>query len=113
MEETDMCYPTPAVLAVQQAIPNGCPAKPLPPGQRQHIGVQALARTQSITDLADTFNVSRKFVYQQSAIADRALGDAFADPAADGQVLFHLPVTKSWLRQLTLGLVLICHSPLR
>jgi hypothetical protein len=113
MEETDMCYPTPAVLAVQQAIPNGCPAKALPPGQRQHIGVQALARTQSITDLADTFNVSRKFVYQQSAIADRALGDAFADPAADDQVLFHLPVTKSWLRQLTLGLVLICHSPLR
>jgi len=28
-------------------------------------------------------------------------------------VLFYLPVTKQWLRQLTLGLVLLCHSPLR
>src|SRR5262249_53221318 len=27
--------------------------------------------------------------------------------------LFHLPVTKAWLHQLTLGLVLICHSSVR
>ena len=49
-----MCYPTPAVLAVQQAIPNSCPAKALPPSQRLQIGLQALTRTQSITDLADS-----------------------------------------------------------
>src|SRR4029077_18609536 len=29
------------------------------------------------------------------------------------RVLFHLPVTKAWLRQLVLGLVLICHSSCR
>ena len=35
-------------------------------------------------------------------------------PTADGEpVLFYLPVTRSWLRQLVLGLVFICHSPLR
>ena len=33
--------------------------------------------------------------------------------AADDQVLFHLAVTKAWLRQFILALVLICHSPLR
>src|SRR5262249_24703289 len=32
---------------------------------------------------------------------------------ADDEVLFHLPITKQWLQQLTLGLVLICHSSLR
>ena len=108
-----MCYPTPAVLSIQQAIPNGCPAKALPPSQRLQIGLQALAQTQTVTALADEFDTSRKFVYEQMAIADRALDDAFAPQAADDQVLFYLPVTKQWLRQLILGLVFICHSPLR
>jgi hypothetical protein len=118
MEETDMCYPTPAALtlqqlALQQAIPNTCSAKALPPSQRQQIGLQALAGAQSVTNLANDFDVSRKFVYQQSARAEHALQDAFAPQPADDQVLFYIPVTKQWLRQLILGLVLICHSPLR
>jgi hypothetical protein len=113
MEETDVCYPTSAVLSLQQAIPNGCPAKALPPSQRLQLGLQALAGAQTITDLADQFEVSRKFVYCQSDTAERALTEAFAPQQADDQVLFHLPVTKQWLRQLTLGLVLSCHSPLR
>jgi hypothetical protein len=113
MEETDMCYPTSAVLSLQQAIPNGCPAKALPPSQRLQIGLQALAGAESITNLADEFDVSRKFVYQQCTRAEEALQDAFAPQQADDQVLFYLPVTKRWLGQLVLGLVLICHSPLR
>lgn len=118
MEETDMCHsmPTPDILqhlAMQQAIPNGCTAKTLPPSQRQNIGLQALAGNQSITDLADEFDVSRKFVYRQSDIAELALVNAFDPPPIDDEVLFQLPVTKAWLRQLTLGLVFTCHSPLR
>jgi hypothetical protein len=114
MEETDMCHATPIVVALQQAIPNGCPAKTLGPSQRLTVAVQALAGHQTITDLADDFNVSRKFVYQQAALAQDALQDAFAAAdVADDQLLFQLPVTKAWLRQVTLGLVLICHSSLR
>jgi len=113
MEETDVGYSTPAVFALQQAIPNSSPAKVMPPSQRLQLGLEALAGSRSITTLADELDVSRKFVYQQSAIADQALRDAFAPEPPDQQVLFHLPVTKQWLRQLTLGLVLICHSPLR
>lgn len=113
-----MCYSTAATLtlqqlALQQAIPNGCTAKTLPPSQRQNIALQALAGKQAITDLADEFDVSRKFVYRQSAIAELALVNAFDPPPSDDDVLFQLPVTKAWLRQLTLGLVLVCHSPLR
>jgi hypothetical protein len=113
-----MCHSTVATLtlqqrALQQAIPNTCAAKNLPPSQRQNIALQALAGTQAITTIAEEFEVSRKFVYQQSAIAEHALVDAFHPPANDDDVLFQLPVTKAWLRQLTLGLVLICHSPLR
>lgn len=109
-----MCYLTPTVLSLQQAIPNGCTAKTLGPSQRLTLGLQALAGQQTITGLADEFDVSRKFVYQQAGTAQAALDDAFtASAAADEQVLFHLPVTKAWLRQVTLGLTLICHSSYR
>lgn len=108
-----MCYLTPTVLSLQQAIPNGCPAKALAPSQRLTIGLQALAGTQTITGLADGFEVSRKFVYQQAATAQAALEEVFAATAADDDVLFYLPVTKAWLRQLTLALILICHSSYR
>jgi hypothetical protein len=108
-----VCHSSLSFRALQQAIPNGCPTKVLPASARQRLGLHALTGTQSITALAEEADVSRKFVYQQIAIADRALGDAFTPQAADDQVLFRLPVTKQWLRQLSLGLVLICHSPLR
>ncbi len=108
-----MCYLTPALRSFQQTIPNGCPAKALGPSQRLSIALQALAGEQSIMGLADEFEVSRKFVYQQAATAQAALDEAFAPTTADDQVLFHLPVTRSWLRQVTLGLTLICHSSYR
>jgi hypothetical protein len=113
MEETDMCYLTPTVLSLHEVISSECAAKTLGPSQRLTLGVQALAGNQTITSLADEFDVSRKFVYQQAATAQTALENAFAPEVADDQLLFHLPVTKAWLRQATLGLTLICHSSLR
>lgn len=107
-----MCHLTAPINALQQAIPNSCPAKLLPPSQRLTLGVQALAGNRSVTGLADDYDVSRKFVYQQAATAQAALDDAFSDAAAapEDRVLFWLPVTKDWLRQVALGLSLICHS---
>lgn len=108
-----MCYLTPTVLSVQQAIPNGCPAKALAPSQRLTLGVQALAGHQTITALADELDVSRKFVYQQAATAKAALEEAFAADEPEDKVLFYLPVTKNWLRQATVALTFLCHSSLR
>src|SRR5262245_52549712 len=88
-------------------------ARSRPPPTRQHLAVDARAG-QPVTDLARPHQVSRKFVYQQRAQAQEALAQAFAPPPADPpQLLFWLPVTKPWLRQLVLGLTLICHSSLR
>jgi hypothetical protein len=109
-----MCHLTPTLLSLQQAIPNGCPAKLLEPSQRLKIGLRALAGSQRITALANDFDVSRKFVYQQSHKAQEALNEAFsADGPSDDRFLFYLPVTKAWLKQLVLGLTLICHSSFR
>lgn len=73
----------------------------------------ALAGTARISDLAAQHGVSRKFVYQQADKASIALDEVFASAAPDDEVLFALPLTKTWLRQLTLGLTMICHSASR
>jgi hypothetical protein len=91
----------------------GCAAKALDFGQRQQLAVSALSGQQSVSQLAQQHAVSRKFVYTQSAKAKQALDEAFCQTAPDDKVLFYLPVTKAWLQQLVLALILICHSSLR
>jgi hypothetical protein len=115
MEETDMCIqPTITVVGTQQQVVGRYAAQSLTADQRRELAVQALAQTQSISQLARDHQVSRKFVYRQTTTARQGLQEAFCpDQAADEDVLFYLPVTKAWLRQLVLGLVLICHSPFR
>lgn len=109
-----MRYPTGSTPCLQQAPRKECPAKALGPCQRATIGLHALAGKQTVTALADDFQVSRKFVYRQAATAQAGLEEAFAAPeTADDRVLFYLPVTKAWIRQVTLGLTLICHSSYR
>lgn len=108
-----MGYSIAATLSLQQAIPNSCAAKLLGPGERLNLGVQALAGHQSITTLAEQAGVSRKFIHRQANIAQVALDDAFEPTLADDKVLFHIPVTKAWLKQVVLGLTLICHSSYR
>ena len=89
------------------------PAQALPPRARQQLALDALTG-QPVTELAARHHVSRKFVYQQLHQARDALDHAFAPPPDDPpQLLFWLPVTKPWLRQLVLGLTLICHSSVR
>jgi hypothetical protein len=109
-----MCInPTHSARTTQQQSADVCSAKLLGPKERQGIGVEALAGNQSITQLAEDYEVSRKFVYQQAHKAEQALDEAFATTAKDDEVLFYLPVTKRWLRCLILSLLLICRSSYR
>jgi hypothetical protein len=93
--------------------PVSCPAQRILPDQRQKLAVQVLAGTHPVAELARQHQVSRKFLYQQAHTARQALSGAFEPTPAADDVLFYLPVTKAWLRQLILALVLICHSPYR
>ncbi len=88
-------------------------AASLSPDIRQEIGIQALSRSRPISHVAATHQVSRKFVYQQGDKAQQALDESFVPSKGDDDILFHLPVTRNWLFQLILGLVLICHSSYR
>jgi hypothetical protein len=110
-----MCILPSTVTVVASTAPaSACPAKLLPPGQRQELAIDALAGVRPVTQLATDYQVSRKFVYQQVDKAEQALTEAFApDLPADGRVLFWLPVTAVWLRRLILTLLLVCHSSYR
>jgi hypothetical protein len=100
-------WPSPA------PVDASCPAKRLQPQQRRDLAIQALAGTETVSVLARQHQVSRKFLYQQLHTAEDALDQAFAPSSTLDDVLFNLPVTKSWVRQLVLSLVLTCHSSTR
>lgn len=99
---------------VNVRVANACPARDMESHERQALALQALGGTFTITALAEQADVSRKFVYQQIDLAQQALEQAFAAPAEDDEaILFHLPVTKKWLRMNVVSLLLNCRSSYR
>lgn len=102
-----------AACGTQPDCPKAMAAKAMPPQQRLKLATRVLAGNESVSQAARNNQVSRKFVARQKAKAQGALGEAFAPSAQDAEVLFHLPVTKSWIKQVTLGLALTCHSSQR
>jgi hypothetical protein len=92
-------------------ISKPCPAKQLTNKQRQHLAEQTLSGCDSVSELARKHETSRKFVYQQKAKAKKGIEQAFSKE--DSEVLFYLPVTKAWITQVVLALVLYCHAPFR
>jgi len=93
---------------------NNSVASRLCPDTRKNIAIQAISKSEPIKNLSVKHGVSRKFIYQQKNKAEEALEVAFTSSNDDEEkVLFHLPITKSWLSQMILGLVLICHSSYR
>ena len=95
--------------------PTPCPAKGLDPAQRRRLALDALNGSAPISRIAQQHQVSRKFVYHQAHKAQQALDHAFTPgpPARDDRVIFYLPVTRAWIRQFVLALILIGHSSFR
>lgn len=85
-------------------------AKQIDPLTRKQIGVSALAGKEKISKLSENHGTSRKFIYAQKEKASKALDEVFSDTEKDSEVLFYIPVTKAWLHQVVLSLILICHS---
>lgn len=92
--------------------PHASVAARLPGQARQQLALAALGGV-PVSQLAAEHHVSRKFVYQQLHKAHQGLHRAFDPPASPQDLLFWLPVTKTWLRSLVLSLTLVCHSSFR
>ena len=108
-----MAQPMALVADANTQLAPACPARALQAEQRQGLALQALAGTFTITQLADDAGVSRKFIYQQISLAQEALDEAFTPETPDDRVLGELRVTKAWLRQVVVSLVLTCRSSYR
>jgi hypothetical protein len=79
--------------------------------QRKEISRHAITGITPISQVASRYRVSRKFVYEQKEKALDGIAKAFEKPSElNKEVLFHIPVTKKWLEQVSLGLVFICRA---
>jgi hypothetical protein len=79
---------------------------------RQKIGIQAIGGNTPISHVANRYQVSRKFVYQQKEKALEGITQAFEKSSLknDDKVLFYIPVTKKWLMQVLFALIFICRA---
>ena len=85
-------------------------AKQLAPKIRQKIAIYALSSNENISQISRQYDASRKFVYAQKEKASDALDEIFSEKIDDSKILFYIPVTKEWLRQAVMSLILSCHS---
>ena len=108
-----MCSATPTIDTQAPALEPKCAAQGLSPADRQALAVAALSEEHSVSELSRQQEVSRTFVARQRDKAAQALAEAFDPAEEDRDVLFYLPVTQSWLRQVVLSLMLIGHSSMR
>lgn len=90
------------------------PAKQMTALQKKNVALQVINNKFSVSDIAKKHNVSRKFVHSQKDKAITALDKAFDETLTDdSQVLFYLPVTKAWIEQLVLCLMLYGRTSFR
>jgi hypothetical protein len=85
-------------------------AKQLDAIMRQKIAISALTPNENISQISRQYDTSRKFVYAQKEKASDALNEVFSGEIDDSKVLFYIPVTKGWLQQSVMSLILSCHS---
>ena len=75
------------------------------------IALQAIRRKNTVTEISRQFDCSRTTVYKQQDKALDAANKAFDKD--DEEVLFYIPVTKSFIEQSVVSLRLICESSYR
>lgn len=81
--------------------------------QKKEIGIQAFTKRSTITEIANQNNTSRQFIYKQKNKITDAANEAFEENDPNEKILFYLPVTRAWLAQLVLCLLLHCRASFR
>ena len=76
-----------------------------------NIALHAIRRQHTVTEISRPFNCSRTTVYKQQDKALDAANKVFEQD--DEEVLFYIPVTKSFIHQSVVALRLICESSYR
>lgn len=93
-----------------------CRAKQMNGEARASLALEAINQRNPITALSSLYEVSRKFIHCQKSKALDAVNHLFSESEnkqKDERILFSIPVTKSWLKQVVLCLALHCRSSFR
>lgn len=80
---------------------------------KKSLAIKAITGEQTISSIANDYQVSRKFVCNQKQKILTAVNEAFDEKADDDKVLYQIPVTKNWLKQCVISLAMDCRSSLR
>jgi len=86
-------------------------AKNLNPEQRKNIALKVISNSRTITQAANEYDTSRKFIEQQRNKALQGINNSFVEQ--DNNVLCYLPITKSWIDQIVLSLTMFCKASYR
>ena len=86
-------------------------AKRISGSTKLKIALQAIRRKQTVSEISKHFNCSRTTVYKQQDKALDAANKVFEQD--DEEVLFYIPVTKTFIHQSVVALRLICESSYR
>ena len=84
----------------------------LSPECKKDIGLQAISDS-NVTRVAELNKVCRNTVYTQKRRVEEAVNDAFPESGQNEQVLFNIPVTRDFLHQIVVGILLICKASYR
>ncbi|MCP4206377.1 MAG: hypothetical protein GY767_04935, partial [Shimia sp.] len=103
--------PNTVSIRMSPANPKNTPARRLAPEAKKAIALDALSGM-GVTQAARKNGVCRNSVYAQKDKAEAAIDTTFADKT-DTTVLFYLPVSKQFVCQVVLGLVLIAKASYR
>ncbi len=85
------------------------PVHEIPNEHRKQLALKIIRDEKPVSQLADEQKVSRNFLYKQKSKAISAIDQAFEQKGKESKVLFYIPVTQDWLRQvLEIFIILFC-----
>jgi hypothetical protein len=82
--------------------------------RKKRIALELVSQQKTISFLADENNNSRKFIRQQGIEFQEAVDKQFDTDTSNGDdVIYYLPITKSWISQLVIALMLLPNASYR
>ncbi len=84
------------------------------PERKKHTALEAITHQKTITRLADENYTSRKFIRQQGNNLQGVIDKHFdLDKSNDNNVIYYIPITKAWITQFVIVLMLLGHVSYR
>jgi hypothetical protein len=96
------------------SIAQSCPAKNLENSIRQQVVMEIITGKTTVSQAANDYDTSRKFMAAQKDKALAAINNVFnINKVEDDKILFHLPITNEKIEEIVLSEMLDCRSGYR